>query len=93
MSRPSIRPFWVSWYGTGKEFELHSPWWISGWRDDQPTICAAVRAIDELSAKAQIIDAHDEVLDKLPEWRFVEERPEDWSPFSGRFPRADWMQW
>jgi len=28
-----------------------------------------------------------------PEDRFVTQKPADWSPFSDRFPRADWMQW
>lgn len=39
--------FWLSWYGElpMSEFELHSPWWISGYdAEDRPVICAAIQA-------------------------------------------------
>lgn len=85
--------YWVSWYGTGVGFELNSPWWVSGERlsDDAPTICAAVVAEDEDGARAVVETAHDEPV--TPEWRFVEERPDNWTPFNNRFRRADWMVW
>ena len=98
-----MKTFWLSWYGNGWPFTLDTPWWISGYRffadenakDDefqQPTICAAVRAESKEAAKEIILAAHDARPSNL-EWRFVDERPADWSPFTDRFPRADWMQW
>jgi len=94
--------FWLSWIhrdGIGA-FEIHTPWWVSGHRMaargdeelDEPTIVAAVQADDEDAAKEKVMSA----FDKRPawlEWRFCEPRAPEWEPFSGRFPRADWMQW
>ncbi len=91
--------YWISWYGNKGAWELHSPWWISGHRmvadrlafdeeRQEPTVVAAVKAENEDAAKALILAAHDSKPADL-EWRFVEERPDDWSPFSGRFPRRD----
>jgi hypothetical protein len=90
--------WWVSWYNThtGDAFELHSPWWVSGTRmsDDADTIVAAIRAPSEKAAKGKVIAAYDRPPVTSLEWRFCEERPEDWSPFgSDRFPQAAWMQW
>lgn len=96
-----MKNFWLSWFGNRCGYELHWPWWISGYRmdgDDEtgaldtPSICAAVRAPNEAAAKALIIAAYDEPPGEL-EWRFCNERPDDWSPFNERFPKADWMQW
>lgn len=86
--------FWVSWYATDTDFEIHSPWWQSGFRasDDAPAIVAAVLADNEHAAKACIISSHDRPPADL-EWRFCDERAPDWSPFGSRFPRADWMRW
>jgi hypothetical protein len=79
------------------KFELNSPWWISGENDDAHIICAAVRARSEDHAKLLIIMSHDvehvEWASQDINWRFVEERPDTWSPFSDRFPRAEWMKW
>ncbi len=95
------RPFWVSWWYAGA-FELHSPWWESGWRmldgedQDQASIVAAVMATDEEDAKRVILDAHDDEGEGWKpdiEWRFVNAREPGWAPFCERFPRADWMQW
>lgn len=100
-----MKRFWISWYHTPVmgQFELHSPWWVSGARHvadrlafdevrEEPTICAAVQADHEEAAKA-IVQASYDVPPHEIEWRFCEERPDDWSPFSGRFPKADWMKW
>jgi hypothetical protein len=91
-----MRSFWISWYHT-KElggFELVAPWWYSGVRcaDDADTICAAIRADHEEGAKDRILTAYDVRPDDV-EWRFCNERPDDWSPFCDRFPKADWMTW
>lgn len=87
--------FWLSWYDTRYgQWELHSPWWVSGERcdDGAKTICAAVEADSEEDAKRKVLEAHDEYPDDV-EWRFCEEKPDDWSPFCDRFNRAKWMQW
>ncbi len=90
----NVENYWISWfdpcYGG---WELHSPWWVSGYRgsDDAPTICAAVKAESAEEAKASIHRAYD--MPCTLEFRFVEEKPPGWSPFSDRFRRAEWMQW
>lgn len=98
-----MKNFWLSWYGTAGPFTLEWPWWISGHRIvadrlafdewcEEPTICAAIQAADETSAKAIVLASHDALPADL-EWRFCEEQPEGWEPFNSRFPKADWMQW
>ena len=93
-----MKNFWVSWNQRKEysEFTLDTPWWVSGWSidDSYSTICAAVRAESEDRAKELVLSAFDQrpIEDRF-EWRFVEERPEDWQPFGDRFPRADWMKW
>ena len=88
--------YWVSWYDLhyGK-WELHSPWWVSGERlhDGAQTICAAIRAPSPDAAMIMIEQAHDEPRPLPLEFRFVDERPDDWSPFCDRFQRAAWMKW
>lgn len=93
-----MKNFWLSWYHAGA-FELHTPWWISGYRsaqedqeEDQATICAAVVAESEEAAKQLIIACHDTPPTEI-EFRFVEERPSGWSPFCDRFRAASWMRW
>lgn len=94
--------FWISWWDDHVvSFELQRPWWFSGCRfhgveeDDedlsQSSVCAAVIADDADHAKRLIVEAYD--VPVALEWRFVEECPADWSPFSDRFGRGDWMQW
>lgn len=96
-----MKSYWISWYHKPElgGFELTAPWWRSGARlvasrfaFDEPTICAAVRADHPEGARDRILTAYDVRPDDL-EWRFVEERPDDWSPFSDRFPKAAWMEW
>lgn len=92
----SDKKYWISWYMTrdAGPFELHTPWWVSGLRvsDDAQTICAAIVAASEIDAKQKIKNSYDNPPENL-EFRFCEERSSDWSPFSGRFKRADWMIW
>lgn len=93
---PVERKFWLSWYHTDDigEFELHTPWWLSGHRssDEAATICAAITAEDEDGAKEKVMSSYDDRPDSL-EWRFCKEQEKGWSPFSGRFPRGKWMKW
>ena len=85
-----MRRWWVSWYSTGEQFELWCPWWVSGVRcsDDAETICAAVLAETREDAMQVVVNSHDTPPSDI-EWRFVEERPDGWSPFGGRFPRSE----
>lgn len=86
--------WWVSWLSAGS-FEYFGPWWVSGVEPGgrrRSTICAAVVASDERTAREIIRHAHDDVSAGI-EWRFVHPRPDDWSPFCDRFERAEWMRW
>ena len=91
-----MRNYWVSWHDEDPGmWELHSPWWVSG-EDSRgrPIICAAVRAESELDAKNAVAESHDDWRDAAEiVWRFCEPKPDGWSPFGSRFPRADWMVW
>lgn len=88
-----LQRYWISWYHSDDftPFSLHSPWWCSGWSDRAETICAAVQAKDADDAKQQITAAYDIPAELT--FRFVNEKPADWSPFCERFPRAEWMAW
>lgn len=84
--------YWISWEykeNTG-EFELHRPWWVSGYGDDYATICAAVIAENEDKAKELIYDCYD-IAPAIIKFRFCLEEPSTWSPFTDRFPMAEWM--
>lgn len=91
-----MKRFWLSWYQPERlsGFEYHGPWWETGWRgtDGAATICAAVIAASAEAAKEVILATFDERPSDL-EWRFIDERSGDWSPFCSRFARGDWMQW
>ena len=88
--------WWVSWYSPAElygKFELHSPWWISGEdADGRHTICAAILAHTEHEAQQLVKESYDDCPPPI-EWRFVSDRPANWSPFCDRFPKADWMKW
>lgn len=97
-----MKNYWVSWYcppNVMGKFELHSPWWVSGFRmsDDAETVCAAIQAVSEDQARLKIVMSHDADFVKWAsegiEWRFVNERPDDWTPYGDRFPSDDWMVW
>ena len=86
--------YWLSWYDKNKysEFELHSPWWISGSDDGAQIICAAVKAENEEAAMELIYAAYD----KRPKniyFRFILQQLDNWIPFCGRFPKERWMKW
>jgi len=86
--------FWASWYSPKSEsFTLKNPWWISGdTLDGRLTICAAFKADSEITVIDTIQAAYDNPHTNLS-FRFVDNCPADWSPFSDRFPQADWMEW
>ena len=88
--------YWVSFWVHEKDlsaFEYHGPWWESGWDlQDRRSFCAAVLASSEEEAKKVINNSFDNGH-SLDEWRFVNYRPEEWSPFNDRFQKVDWMKW
>ena len=94
--------WWISWYGCFAklgEFELYTPWWVSGVTCEEPerqTIVAAIWADGEGEIKEIIYNCYD----KRPEpgeieFRFMEPCSVDWDPRenkNGRFPFAKWME-
>ena len=95
-----LKPFWVSWYGKGTtfQFEYHGPWWIAGETEEiepRKIFCAAVMAEDANEAWMVIVDGHDReaLAEERVEKRFASRRNKNWSPFSDRFPAAEWMKW
>lgn len=88
-----MNEWWISLYIPSArfgEFELHSPWWISGYTDDETIIVGAVRADDEEAAWVKV----DAAFDNEPSYRQRFCEPLDGqSPFSDRFPKATWMAW
>jgi hypothetical protein len=94
-----VNAYWLSWYHhpDDGEFELHSPWWVSGFTMSEPqrdTIVAAVQAANEETAWAIVRAAYDTTPTRLEE-RFCDQLDEKYAqePWTERFPRADWMQW
>ncbi len=100
------RAWWISWYHDPRdgEFELHSPWWISGFTMDKPSrdiIVAAVQAPDEDAAWDVVKYAYDRTPTRLEE-RFIEELEDrerapsarqPWTDETGRFQHSEWMVW
>ena len=87
--------YWLSWWHphTVGEFDLSIPWWISQTSvEGEQAICAALRARDDAAALENIFASYDARPRKL-EFRFIEPKPPEWSPFTKRFPREHWMQW
>jgi len=94
--------WWISWYHHPDDgsFELHSPWWITGYTIQEGyhrhTIVAAVMAECEDDAWDKIRDAYDADPVNLEE-RFCDELKEGkslpWEHAGTRFELADWMQW
>ena len=88
------KAYWLSWYTTAEHggWELHSPWWISGYSGDgeETIIVAAVRANSPEEAEEVVVNSYDTPPEYL-RFRFNDEF--DRSPFSDRFPQAEWMAW
>lgn len=90
--------YWVSFWVDDKllpKFEMHRPWWVSA-QDmrDRSSICCAVIADNEDAVKDYVKSCFDGgFVPKNIEYRFINKREEDWSPFSARFSFAEWMQW
>lgn len=96
-----MREWWLSWYHlpSYSEFEMHTPWWISGMRlnDDAATIVAMVRAPSEQEAWRVVQAAYDIAPKPGVEQRFCDEIPPGvplpWDHEDPRFAWAEWMVW
>lgn len=88
-----MNAWWISFYVPDEhmgEFELHSPWWVSGYGDGETIIVAAIRADDEEAAWQRVIDAFDDEAQYRE--RFCDPLGRD-TPFVDRFPQLSWMAW
>jgi hypothetical protein len=91
-----VKKYWISWYHLidYSDFELDLPWWSTGWRcsDEADTICAGIIANSSEDAEERIYRAYDERPLEI-EFRFVDLKSNDWSPFGSRFVKREWMRW
>lgn len=76
---------------------MNFPWWINGCCCDKEgneidMICAAIRSDNEENAMEIIKSCYDEYQNNI-EFRFIFIRDKDWSPFSDRFQKSEWMNW
>jgi hypothetical protein len=87
-----MRIYWLSWENRNEfsNYELHWPWWLSGSCDGFNTICAAVVGRDEDTVREVVYDCYDARPDHI-RFRFIEERPDDFVPYTDRFPWKSWM--
>lgn len=96
--------WWISWYSPGDlgGFELHWPWWRSGWSieadgSEKTVFVAAVRAGSEDEAFDLIESTYDTPPAEGVERRFCEPIDEDeekpWEREGTRFSLMDWMVW
>lgn len=90
-----MKRFWVSFrlFTPLDEFAYHGPWWVSGHGDDYRNVCLAVCAESQDRVREQVGAMFDADAQYRIEFRFIEERADDWEPFGDRFGRRDWMLW
>lgn len=85
---------WLSWwhdFETMGEFELHTPWWVSG--EDMQGRKSIVAAIptDNPETAAKLVMASFDKKPKSLDFRFNSVKRG--SPFCDRFMPAKWMRW
>jgi hypothetical protein len=94
-----MKNFWISWNAPeSMEFDLESPWWVTGKYHGGSVVSAAIKADDVASAKEAIYRCY---VDHPGSLRFlsVTEKPEGWGPWDAPegqetpFQREDWMVW
>lgn len=86
--------YWVSWWHKEEygEFDLKWPCWLTAETYEEPArlaYCAAVKVKtgkDVLSVITKSYGIENNDLLCL-EWRFVIQKPDDWTPYSDRFSR------
>ena len=94
----NMKKYWIGFIlprDKAEFFEMHSPWWVSGEDEEgDSSVCCAVKSSSKDNAMEKVCSCFDDGKVPFPIiWRFVEERPDDWTPFNSRFPLSDWMRW
>lgn len=98
--------YWASFVCTAEDYRplTYPPndrilgWWCSGYTPSQfddddeeyAVLCLAIDAADEAGAVDAVLEDWPAFSDNGCEWRFLEERPDEWRP-GDRFPLAPWM--
>ena len=88
-----MKKYWISWYHAEDftPFTLDTAWWVSGEdMNNRQTICAAIFS-DHVALAHQQIQMLYDATPKEIEFRFCEEKPDEWTPYCERFPKAEWM--
>lgn len=86
--------FWISWHHKDEYSgpTLLCPWWKIDHAEGGEAICAAIKATDAIEAREIVKRSLLNCPTRL-RFRFCDVQADEWHPFSGRFPRADWMIW
>ncbi len=86
--------YWISWWHREElgEFDLKWPYWLTGQTYEEPerlSYCAAVKVKPGKDVLSVITESYKiEPNDLLYiEWRFIIQMPDDWTPYSHRFPQ------
>lgn len=90
-----MKRWWVSFAAHEdllSQFCYNGPWWVAGYSDDKVNVCMAVCADTEHEAQSVVRRSFDRTPEHM-QWRFIEERPADWAPYTSRFTKAEWMVW
>lgn len=98
-----MKKYWVSFncsVNLMENFEMHSPWWISGsqinsnYEITSHSICCAIQQPNKREVYRYVRSCFDKGYEpKRIKYRFIDEKPNSWSPFCDRFPKAKWMKW
>lgn len=98
-TQDGLQRYWIGWnhrpdYG---QFSLGGPWWEDGpWETPIGTGRFLVSVVRTTSEEETMGVVRKSYLHEYPvdvEFRFCDWRPDGWSPFTARFPRAGWMEW
>lgn len=84
--------WWASFELLSGNYEIHSPSWVSGYGRGPTVVFAGIaESEDDLM---EHIEAHCLDEGSSVEWRFVNERDDDYSPYTDRFPGpSSWHVW
>lgn len=100
-----MNEYWLSWttvFEDDGKFELHSPWWTSGWclnaeEQEESVINAAVRADSEDQAWEKVAAAYEIPPEGGVNKRFIHHVKDGdakpWERAGTRFVIEDWMEW
>lgn len=84
--------WWASFELLSGDYELHCPNWQSGYGQGPTVVFAAIAESED--ALMEHIETHCLEEGSSIDWRFAEERADDYSPYSSRFPGpSEWHVW